>query len=661
MKRFIPVLVLMFSVLLAACNFSLAEDVTPPPGYVSPTPAPTVSAAFPSVPPSVVRGQAIYMEKCLDCHGEKGLGNGSQAANVPVPVPAIGLRDIASQSNPASWFTVITRGNLERYMPSFTSLSESERWDVLAYVYSLSNTRSMVENGTDIYSRLCASCHGTDARGNPPKGATVNLADPTYNTQVTELGLYAAISKGTTPNMPPFKDTLSAEDTWSLVAYLRTLPFDMSLPVVQAPSATPSATSTLTVASATATNLTPEIATATAAEGTPLATSEITATGTAQTSPTGGASTTPGATFGSITGKVTNGSGGSLPSSLVITLHGFVNSDETVNLVTNLRPDGSYAFSDVPLESGIALIVSTEYAKTSYYSVMGNYDGSTTKFDLPITIYDTTTDASSISADRLHIFFDFSKTDLVQVIEIYIISNSSDKAVVAAEGQPILTYTLPVGASNLQFETGSIGSPYLSADNGFGDPTSILPGASSYQLMFAFDLPYGKRLEVKQPLNVKVASVIVMAPDGLQVTGEQLTNQGTRDVQGTSYGMYSGQDLASGDILTFNLSGSPKSGTSASTTAATPSQTSLVIGLSLFGAVLILAGVFFFLRGRSRRTDHELLEEEWVDELGLSADQLMDAINSLDDQYKAGSLPEQAWRSRRAALKERLKTLIDPK
>lgn len=660
MKRFIPILLLVLAVLLAACNFSLAEDITPPPGYVSPTPAPTISASFPPVAPSAVRGQVIYAEKCLDCHGEKGLGNGSQSGNVPVPVPAIGLRDIASQSNPGAWFTIITRGNLDRYMPSFTSLSDPERWDVLAYVYSLSNTRSMVQNGAAIYTRLCASCHGADAQGNQAAGTTINLADPVYNTQVTELGFYGAISNGTTPNMPPFKDTLSAEDTWDVVAYLRSLPFDLSLPVVEVASATTAPTSTLVEASPTASSLTPETATATATGATPLATGEVTATGTAQTSATSGA-TTPGAVLGIITGKVSNGSGGSLPSSLTLSLHGFVNMDEKVNMTTAMNPDGTFTFTDVPMEANLALIVSAEYEKTSYNSAVVSYDGKTTTYDMPISIYDTTTDASSIQADRLHIFFDFSKTGLVQVIEIYIFSNSADKAVVSADGKPILTYTLPEGASNLQFETGSIGSPYIKTENGFGDPTSILPGASSSQLLFAFDLPYGKSLEIKQPLNIKVTSAIIMVPDGMQVSSDQLTSQGTRSVQGTNYGMYSGADLASGDILTFTLSGTPKSGTGSSTTTADSSQTSLVIGLALFGAVLILAGVFFFLRGRSQRADQEAEDEEWVDELGLSADQLMDAINSLDDQYKAGSLGEQAWRSRRAALKARLKVLIDQK
>ena len=42
--------------LLAACNFTLAADVTPPPGYVAPTPAPTLGPLFPASAPDIENG-----------------------------------------------------------------------------------------------------------------------------------------------------------------------------------------------------------------------------------------------------------------------------------------------------------------------------------------------------------------------------------------------------------------------------------------------------------------------------------------------------------------------------------------------------------------------------------------------------------------------------
>ncbi|MFH2038862.1 MAG: c-type cytochrome [Chloroflexota bacterium] len=650
-------LVFLLTGLLAACNFTLAEDLTPPPNYVPPTPAPTMGALFPSEPSSPARGQVIYEVKCAPCHGMDGLGNGPQAGGLQVPVSAIGLRDIASQSNPAKWFTVITRGQMDRYMPPFTSLSDSERWDVLSYVYSLSNTISQVEEGAALYANLCATCHGPngDASKGQVAGTSVDFSNQSFMTQVTSLGMYQVIANGLPPKMEAFNSQLSEAQIWALTAYLRTLTYDRS---TESPSPTIEAITTNLPTENSSLVTTPD-ATIFAGDASPMITPEGTQVAVIDASPTPEASVTPISSGIRITGRITNGSGGQVPTSLKLVLHGYVNMSETINLVTSVKTDGSYEFDKVPLETNIAYIVSVDVDGTSYNSDIAVYDGSTTDFDLPITVYETTTDKSSISADRVHIFFDFSNPDTIQVIEIYILSNSSNKAVVADEqDQAILTYSLPDGASNLQFENGQIGNPFISTENGFGDPSTILPGAGSYQLMYSFDMPYTKKLEIKQPFNVPVSSVIVMSPDGIKVSSDQLTDAGKRDVQGLSYSMFTVEDMASGDVLTLTISGTPKTGLTLGQ-ATDSSQTTLVIGLAIFGLVLILAGLFFFLRGRTSQEDlEEDLDPEGTDSLGKDPDRLMDAIASLDDQYKAGTLAEEAYQKRRAELKARLKEIL---
>src|SRR5512136_1269535 len=107
----------LLSILLVACSF--AGDITPPPGYASPTPLPPIGQLYPANPPSVASGAAIYAKECQNCHGENGLGNGPLASQMPVAVPAIGLREISSQSAPADWYEYISRGKEEAGMPSY--------------------------------------------------------------------------------------------------------------------------------------------------------------------------------------------------------------------------------------------------------------------------------------------------------------------------------------------------------------------------------------------------------------------------------------------------------------------------------------------------------------------------------------------------------------
>jgi mono/diheme cytochrome c family protein len=134
---------------LSACSFSLAEDILPPPGSEQRL-APTEQAdmlggpLYPIVAPDPDNGAATYAEKCAPCHGVTGLGDGPRATQLPVPVPAIGTAEVARPSTPARWYEIVTQGNMERFMPPFESLPHRQKWDVIAYVYSLSQSPEMI-------------------------------------------------------------------------------------------------------------------------------------------------------------------------------------------------------------------------------------------------------------------------------------------------------------------------------------------------------------------------------------------------------------------------------------------------------------------------------------------------------------------------------------
>src|SRR5512139_1808952 len=104
MKFSTALAVLAAAVLLTACNFTLAEDIPPPPGYVAPTPMPTLGALYPASAPDVQNGAAIFAERCAPCHGATGLGDGPQSMQLPVTVPGIGLPEGARGASPAAWF-----------------------------------------------------------------------------------------------------------------------------------------------------------------------------------------------------------------------------------------------------------------------------------------------------------------------------------------------------------------------------------------------------------------------------------------------------------------------------------------------------------------------------------------------------------------------------
>jgi hypothetical protein len=43
-------------------------------------------------------------------------------------------------------------------MPPFTSLSDQERWDVVAYAMTLHTTQDEIEKGRELFEANCANC-----------------------------------------------------------------------------------------------------------------------------------------------------------------------------------------------------------------------------------------------------------------------------------------------------------------------------------------------------------------------------------------------------------------------------------------------------------------------------------------------------------------------
>lgn len=614
---------------LSACSFSLAEDITPPPGAEIPVEVPTQpplsGPLYPLVQPDPSVGYPIYIENCAPCHGINGLGDGSMAGQLPVPAPALGTDEVARLSSPAGWYVIVTQGNLERRMPPFSSLTDRQRWDVIAYLYSLSNTPQIVAQGESLYQANCVSCHGEQGDVGDPVVSTVSVqptdfTDQEFMAHISGEQLFEIISDGVEPDMPAFGEQLTPDERWALTAYLRSLTFASRAAVSEIPdTATPGAQTTQE----------------------PQLTAGITG-------------------LGRIEGQVINVSGGEIPAELTITLYGFDQMQQTFTAQTTAESEGNFVFENVEMPEGRAYLASLDQEGVAYSSDIAVVDTETTNLALVIPYYETTTDRSNLYVDRLHLLFDYIDPDMLRVVEMYIISNPSDRIVVAAEeGEAVITFTLPQGATNLQFQDGAVGERYVEMPNGFGDVAAVRPGASQHQVIYSYDLPYKSKMEFNQPVNLPVNAVVILLPeDGLRVSGEQLQDMGTREVQGISYRMYSGTKIESGVNLRMDISGRPRAGGAG---LALGSDTNSLVGIIGFGLALILAGGWLYLRtrnGKDVEASPEVEERYTIDADEEDVETLLDAILALDDQYQAGELPEQVYTKRRAELKARVKQLL---
>ena len=60
MKFRFTLIIALITIFLTGC--SLASDITPPPGYVSPTPLPTLGLLYPASAPNIQNGALLFTQ-----------------------------------------------------------------------------------------------------------------------------------------------------------------------------------------------------------------------------------------------------------------------------------------------------------------------------------------------------------------------------------------------------------------------------------------------------------------------------------------------------------------------------------------------------------------------------------------------------------------------
>ena len=158
-----------------------------------------------------------------------------------------------------------------------------------------------------------------------------------------------------------------------------------------------------------------------------------------------------------------------IPDSQTITLSAYENMDVIFQEEAPVSSDGSYKFENLENVAGRVYQLSIEINGIQFLSdILHNPEiDENGTVDLPILLRSTTSDTSGLFVERMHIFFDFLNEETLQIVELLVIDNPTDKVIVPiSNDQPSLTYRLPQGAVNLQFEQGNLGDRYVQLSDG---------------------------------------------------------------------------------------------------------------------------------------------------------------------------------------------------
>lgn len=145
------------------------------------------------------RGKTLFSQRCAQCHGEQGKGDGPLAEQLTNKPPDFTAPSYAAEMSPQDIFDIIANGRMDKMMPPWKNeLSEDEIWDAAAYVWSLHLTPDEIDQAGQLYEQKCSQCHGSSGAG--VKDDVPDLANNNW-LQATNTQLIAAITQEKHPDI----------------------------------------------------------------------------------------------------------------------------------------------------------------------------------------------------------------------------------------------------------------------------------------------------------------------------------------------------------------------------------------------------------------------------------------------------------------------------
>jgi len=569
----------------------------------------------PAEPPDAQSGLSLFADRCANCHGPQGMGNGELAGNLPKPPRDYTDEEFRRTAVPSSLFQTITDGRPAGAMPPFGPASSNpidtdSRWNLVAAILSLGTPVEAVESGRVIYEENCLSCHGEDGAGDGPDAgeaaaAVPDLTDLRYWYSRSNEMVLAALQD---PQITDHTYDLGEDELWDVIDYARTFSYVYAAPGAASAASQPASQPIEVV---------------------------------------------------SISGQVLNGSTDGMITAGSVLLRAFTpDLQQVATQETEIASDGTYNFEVTEAGSDWVYMTSAEYGDISFSSNPQRLESAVPELEMPIVVFDATEDPSAIQFQQVHMIMDYDGEN-VQVSEIYVINNLEQAVFVGESGDPeqgTLQLGVPTGAQNVtfqrsfqSFENFLPAEEVISNDQGYVDTVPVRPGSGVMNLLVTYSLPYERDMTLGHPLFYDTNSATIVLPEiGLDIEGTGWTSEGSQQMGDMgSISSYSHPALAAGEALSFTLAGRPSAPTSA---VAGSTVDNNLIGVVIGGAALLLAAVGAVFAVQNWRSE----AEEAATEHAGQVESMLYAIAALDQAYEAGKIEASQYHERRADLLDQL-------
>ena len=306
--------------------------------------------------------------------------------------------------------------------------------------------------------------------------------------------------------------------------------------------------------------------------------------------------------------------------------------------------DGRYEFNGLATD-GSHYVIATRYLEIPYLTGHIPLEPGTGRVDTLLQVFDITTDESALVHSAVHLVIDVGP-EILNVTEIIVVENRGILTFAPPPGLGVgLVYNLPAAAFGLQ----PMMEGLQHTERGLLFSAPVPPGVS--RVVYAYNVDRASidhRFNRQMDYDVERVQVLV-SPSSQTVTATNLTNDGVQQIAADEY------------LLLSNRVGV---GRGMSVEVAFPRvlawQDVMKWGMLGFVVLIVAAGLVVGIRVKPEQPDEPpaLSDLSPEDERKYAA--IVQALAALDDQFAVGGLDPDAYRTRRARLKDRALRLRQP-
>ncbi len=552
--------------------------------------------------------------------------------------------------------------------------------------------------GERIFLEHCTQCHGPEGRGDGPMSAEVpvpiaDFTDPTFVDTRSPQYLHEVITEGRMQNlMPPWGEALSDDEIWDAAAYIWSLHLtaadlaggtaayeqgcvechasdgagvEQTPPVPDLSDTQWLALNQTELLAAVTSDPHPAVETLSDSEielATEIARDFSLGFGLAATNVNG---------EGTVDVVVINETTGDMIGGLPVRLYTFEGDSFVSTQTVETNADGLARFEALPTGTSWVYVTEVLYNDTPFGSDMQQFADQSTALEIALPVYEGGGSVSDISVDRAHWVVNLNDPQIVDVGEIYILTNAGNQVFDGEESadgiRRVIFLTVPENAINVGVEGADLGDRFLVEDNAVIDTMPMAPGQRQILIRYSL-LVEDEQVELSHSIDYPISHLNLLAPDvGLEIEAPDWDEGEAMGAQDGSYRNFTRSNVEAGEesvavLSNINTDTMPQApverapeGREIVDREAKPGISGqpyfpyLLIGFAL---VVLIVGTILVVR-RQHKTDQDSPQVQ-----ESQRESLIQQLAELDDDFEAGELSQSDYESERRILKAQLISLM---